>query len=218
MHILNVSSNRASTTALNGDFSIAAKIGDTLIISAVQFKKKELLISLAVLASMPITITMESEITQLDEVIVLPYNLTGNLSTDANDLTKEPVYTTSTLGLPNAYVKPLTQAENRLYEATTGAGIPLNPIINAISGRTNKLKKLVAYEKSDRLWESVRNAYSDSTYVKELKISQDRLDDFIYYCETDTKFSALAKNNNPFQILSFLKGKIPVYKKNNGLK
>ena len=147
VHVMNTSANRATITDAEGLFSISAKLNDTILFSAVQYKRMTLVVSRAMLESRSIIVPMEEFINELDEVVVRPYNLSGDLSRDMNSLNSEKVYVASTLGLPNAYVKPITQAERKLNEATTGGGlVPLNPIINAISGRTKYLKKVLASE------------------------------------------------------------------------
>ena len=57
--------------------------------------------------------------------------------------------------------KQKTQSERRLYEATSGSGlIPLNPILNAISGRTKKLKSHIAIERKELCAESLESKFS----------------------------------------------------------
>ncbi|NNE75444.1 MAG: hypothetical protein HKN31_00020, partial [Pricia sp.] len=140
-HVLNTTTRRATITDNTGFFAIPAKLNDTLVFSAVQYKRKEIVVTLSVLESKLLLIPLEEALTELDEVVVTPYNLSGNISTDLKSLVIEPVVTTSTLGLPNAYVMPITKAQRELHTATTGGGIvPLFPIINGISGRTKMLK------------------------------------------------------------------------------
>ncbi|MEX0274819.1 MAG: hypothetical protein AB3N16_10615, partial [Flavobacteriaceae bacterium] len=136
IHILNTSIKKATISDARGFFDIRASVGDTLIFSAIQFKRKEVVISEDMLESKMLLVPMEDALTELDEVVVTPYNLTGDMGRDANRLNITPVVTATSLGLPNAYVRVPTQAERMLFEATSGGGLlPLNPILNGISGR-----------------------------------------------------------------------------------
>ncbi len=214
VHVMNISSNRATITDAEGLFSISTKLNDTILFSAVQYKRKTLVVSRAMLESRSIIVPLEEFINELDEVVVRPFNLSGDLSRDMNSLNKEKVYVASTLGLPNAYVKPMTQSERKLNEATTGGGlVPINPIINAISGRTKYLKKVVATQNRYARTNRVREYYADSLFVKYLKIPENKIDDFMYFCEVDNAFSAVVDSHDKLTIWEYLKLRSNAYLK-----
>ena len=122
------------------------------------------------------------------------------------------------MGLPNAYAKPRTLAERRLFEAVTGGGIvPLNPVINAITGRTKYLKKVLATERKYARTSRVRAFYPDSLYTRVLKIPYERIPDFMYFCEVDTEFNSIVDSRDKLRIWEFLKQKSVVYRNNNGI-
>ena len=209
---MNTSAKRATITDAEGFFSISAKLNDTILFSAVQFKRKTLVVSRAMLESSSIIVPLEEFINELDEVVVRPYSLSGDLSRDMNSLNTEKVYVASTLGLPNAYVKPITQAERKLNEATTGGGlVPLNPIMNAISGRTKYLKRVFASQEKYARTIRVREYYADSLFVKYLKIPENKIEDFMYFCEVDTDFSAVVDSHDKLKIWEFLKLRSTAY-------
>lgn len=206
VHVMNTSANRATITDAEGLFSISVKLNDTILFSAVQYKRMTLVVSRAMLESRSIIVPMEEFINELDEVVVRPYYLSGDLSRDMNSLKSEKVYVASTLGLPNAYVKPITQAERKLNEATTGGGlVPLNPLINAISGRTKYLKKVLASQEKYARTNRVRDYYADSLFVKYLKIPESKIEDFMYFCEVDIAFSAVVDSHDKLKIWEYLK-------------
>lgn len=206
VHVINTSSNKATITDEDGLFSIAARLNDTILFSAVQYKRMTLVVTRAMLESSSIVVPLEEFINELDEVIVRPYNLSGDLGRDMNSLKTDKVYVAATLGLPNAYVKPITQAERKLHEATTGGGlVPLNPIMNAISGRTKYLKKVLASQEKYARTMRVREYYADSLFVKYLKIPENKIEDFMYYCEVDNAFSAVVDSHDKLKIWEYLK-------------
>ena len=218
VHVMNTSRNRATITNANGEFAISAGLNDTILFSAVQYKKKTLVVSAAMLDSKQIIVTLEEFVNELDEVVLRPYDLSGDLSRDMGQMKTGQIVTASTLGLPNAYVKPVTQAERHLYEATSGSGgIPLNPILNAMTGRTKYLKKVLAREKKYARTGRVREFYADSLFVQELKIPETKIDDFMFYCEVDFAFSAVVDTHDRLKIWEFLKKKSTIYRENNEL-
>lgn len=218
VHIMNTTRNRAVISDQMGNFTISASAYDTILFSAVQYKKKTIVISVDMLQSSQVLVPLEEFVNELDEVILRPYDLSGDLSRDMGKMNAGRIVTASTVGLPNAYVKPISQAERKLHEATTGgSGIPLNPIINGISGRTKYLKKVLATERKYARTGRVREFYADSLFVKELRIPQTKIDDFMYYCEVDVSFDEVVDTHDRLRIWEYLKRKSFVYRKNNDL-
>jgi hypothetical protein len=218
VHILNLSAEKATITDEGGVFSLEASAGDTLLFSAIQLRRKSLIVTAAMLRSVEVVVPLEEFVNQLDEVVVRPYNLSGDIWRDLEQVPVGRVVVASSLGLPNAYVKPPTQAERKLYEATSGAGIvPLNPVLNAITGRTRYLKAIVATEARYAQTEQVRGYYPDSLFTRELQIPLWRIDDFMYYCEQDSLFPDLVGSDDRLRIWEFLKLKSRIYRQNNAL-
>jgi hypothetical protein len=217
-HVLNISTKRASITDVNGFFAIPVFLNDTLVFSAVQYKKKTIVVTESIYNSKVLTVPLEPTLNELDEVVVTPYNLTGNIRRDMDRITIAPVVTASTLDLPNAYVKPLSQSQRLLNEATTGGGIlPLNPIINGISGRTKMLKKRVERDNLYSRTQRVREFYADSLFQQNFRLPYEKLDDFFYFCEVDSGFQEVVDTHDRIKIWEFLRKKSQVYRKNNNL-
>ncbi len=218
VHVMNITAQRATITNALGNFSISAQIGDSLVFSAVQLERKTLVVTAALMESKSLVVYMDEQVNLLDEVVLRPFDLSGDLAIDLQNTPKEKVYVTATLGLPNAYAKPRTLAERRLFEAVTGGGIvPLNPVINAITGRTKYLKKVLATERKYARTSRVRAFYPDSLYTRVLKIPYERIPDFMYFCEVDTEFNSIVDSRDKLRIWEFLKQKSVVYRNNNGI-
>ncbi len=218
-HVLNTTIQRATITDENGFFSISANLNDTIVFSAVQFKRKEIVVSADMLKSKMLSIPLEEALTELDEVVIMPYNLTGNMSRDVERIgTDEEVVTASTLGLPNAYVKVPTMAERQLFEATSGRGLlPLNPILNGISGRTKMLKGRVARNNTYARTQRVREMYADSLFRIDFQIPEEKISDFMYFCEIDSIFQSTVDTHDRFKIWDYMRKRSIAYRENNDL-
>ncbi len=214
-HVLNITSQRAAITDIDGFFSITARLNDTIVFSAIQYKRKELVVSLEMLKSKFLMVPLEEALTQLDEVIVMPYNLSGDMTRDAARLEIDPIVTASTLNLPNAYVKPPDQIQRMLLTATDPRSLDF--IFNAISGRTKRLKNQGKQEKIYARTERVRSFYKDSLIVHDLKIPQDKIDDFFYYCEIDNGFQKAVVTKDRLKIWDVMRVKSVAYRRNNEL-
>ncbi len=235
VHVSNISTRRGTITDVSGYFEITARLNDTLVFSAVQYERVELMVTWEILEKSLLQVPLKQSLTYLDEVVVMPYNLTGDLNRDMGNMKVGPVVTASTLGLPNAYVKVKTQNERKLFEADNGPWVYLgnysldttfnpmimvnfNKILNSITGRTKKLKKYVAIDKEIALLRNVKRSFPDSVYVQELKIPKEGLDEFFYFCEADSTFTTVAETGNELVVWEFLQGKSEEYHLNNKLK
>jgi len=216
-NVLNITANRGTITDVEGFYKIIVKVNDTLVFSAVQFQKKEIIITKEILQQKFLNVSLEDALTELDEVVVTPYNLTGDITKDLNRITIDPVITASTLELPNAYVKPISKAERELFAATSNPFMSFDPLINAITGRTKMLKKRVARNKLYSRTEQVKGFYADSLFRLELKIPEDKIDDLLYFCEVDADFQIAVDTHDRLKIWDYIRKKSLVYRENNGL-
>ncbi len=216
-HVQNITAKRATITDIDGFFAINVNLNDTLVFSAVQFKRKKIVVTPKILRQRMLNVPLEEALTELDEVVVTPYNLSGDITKDLKTIKTDPVVTASTLGLPNAYVLPITKAERELYAATANPIMSFDPLINAITGRTKMLKKRVARNKLYSRTERVKAFYADSLFRIDLKIPEAKINDLLYFCEVDAEFQAVVDTHDRLKIWEFLRKKSVLYRKNNGL-
>lgn len=216
--IQNYTTKTATITDLDGNFSIIASVNDTLVLSAVQFKKKVLPVTKQLYDAKFVTIPLEEFVNELREVVVQPYDLSGDLSQDLGRLSVTKQVSATTLGLPNAGIPVPTQTERRIFEATSGAGlIPLNPILNAITGRTKRLKNQLKLERDFARTQRVQAFYVDSIFENHFKIPKKHIEDFMYFCEVDTSFQRKVDIGDRLRLWEYLEERSVVYRKNNNL-
>ncbi len=210
VHVMNTTAGDGTITNASGEFSIGVTLGDTLLFSGVRFRRKNILVTTSLLESSLVYVTLEEFVNELDEVVLRPYDLSGDLTRDMQQLVTEPVVTASTLDLPNAYAIPRTQAERKLIEATSGGGlVPLNPILNAITGRTKYLKKVLERDRTYSRTMRVQKFFPDVIIFK--------IDDFLYYCEVDAHFESVVNSKDKLSIWDFMKQKSVTFLRNNKL-
>lgn len=217
VHIINRSSKRATITNEQGRFRIPVQVGDTLFISSLNLEQKTLKVDSVLYQKGWLLLDLEEQVVALDEVVVRPFNLSGDLQTDMEDYFKGEVATAASLGLPNAYARPYSQSERLLHEATSGGGIPLNPILNGISGRTRMLKSRVKRDRTYLKTQEVRKRIGDTLIAKDLKIPLSRIADFMYYCEVDEKFQQHVARGDLIKLLDVMKEKSETYRALNEL-
>ncbi len=192
VNINNITTNKSTSTNIEGVFSIPISIDDILVFSSVNLETKRKQIGAEDLTDTIIIVKMNASIIPLKEVKVNENN----------------AVTAENLGIIPKDQKKYSPAERRVHEATTGGGlVPLNPILNAISGRTTMLKKEVVAEKKERLLLRLDGWFEEKFYTNSLKIPQEYIKGFHYFLIEDTDFVRALKAKNK-TLTKFLMSKL----------
>ena len=77
-----------------------------------------------------------------------------------------------------------------------GGAIGLDPLLNAISGRTAMLKKELEVERKERLMTKVENQFKPEYFTNRLKIPSEYVKGFLYYIADDPKLDEYMKKKN----------------------
>ena len=213
IHIINKTANKFTITRDDGSFVIPVKLNDTIIFSAIKYKPKEVVISFEVVKTRILNVYLTELVNELDEVIVGKV-LTGNLASDLENSDAKRTINFYDLGIPGYTGKPKTLSENRLNEATTGGGfIPLNPLLNYLSGRTKQLKNQVKIERLNECMETIK-ANLAKTFFENNELEEAYRPEFFYYCSENEDFNAICQVKNDMRTLEFLKSNLELYKVN----
>ena len=222
IHIINITANKFTITGVNGTFIIPAKLNDTILVSGIKYKFKEVIVDNLIVQGRQMTIYLEENIYQLDEVLISKF-LTGDIRTDILNTKIKDEINFYDIGIPGFTGKPLTQSERKLFEADHGKmfsvfqnsliGINIHKILNRISGRTKKLKQIVRIEAIEDCMNKAESEFSDAIFG-ELIIEENLKQDFFYYASDDPKFLELCKSNYSMEMYEFLVEKLINYKDN----
>ncbi|NRT11831.1 hypothetical protein [Flavobacterium sp. 14A] len=177
VNIVNQTLNLSTTSNEVGQFNIAVKEGDLLVFTAVNLVTLRKYISKEDFLSGSILVEAKYNSIALDEVVI-----------------KESSITAESLGIIPVGQKKYTQAERKLYTATSGGGI--DGLLNAMSGRKTMLKKVVVIEKKQAAYDRLIYIFEDDFYTDKLKIATDYISGFQYYCVEDDEFVAAIDSKN----------------------
>lgn len=203
IHIINKTANRFTTTNALGKFRITARYRDTILVSSVQYKQTEVLVTYQNIQNRTISIYLEEQVNVLDQVVVGKI-LTGDLESDIKNSDAERPIDFYDLGLPGYTGRPKTKSERRLFTATTGGGIvPLFPIINAITGRTKMLKQRIFLERKTILTNAIK-ARLDDDFFSVYPIEEKYRQEFWFFCSEDKDFEKRCKGKSDIEIFEFL--------------
>jgi hypothetical protein len=220
IHILNKTASKYAISQEDGRFVISAKASDTLFISGLKYEVQEFVITKSILDLGSFSVQLIEKINELNEVVVGKI-LTGSLQSDLENSDAKTEINFYDLGIPGYTGKPLTQNERKLHDADAGpmgyiglgAGVNLHKLLNKISGRTKKLKAIVALDDKDRCITRLKREY-ERVIFKTDTLADNLKNEYFYFCQEDPSFKALCDENNDFKSIEFLQKKLKAYKKN----
>ncbi len=222
IHVINKTAQIYTITNAKGEFKINVTLNDTLQFSSIQHKLKEVMVSQEIISTKICLVVLDELINELDEVLVGKV-LTGNLLTDIKNIEGDPPINFYDLGIPGYTGKIATQSERRLYQAgefkpkmllgLLVGSMPLDPVLNGISGRTKELKERVKLEATAALLRKIKSKLPEDFFSLN-QLDEDLRADFFYFCEDSPNFNERCNGKKDIEILEFLKEKLIEYKNN----
>ena len=208
--VINSSSQMGTVTDRYGTFSIPVQIGDTLIIRAVQFITEQVVISPPLFNNLYYETYLTPEVTDLGEIQISDQKLTGSLAKDSKE---QQIQQDSVPGFENS-PKPLSSEERRFHTATTRPAdqvgrknlrfdISLDRIINAISGKTKRLKRHLAISEQTALVNQVRAYYSEDVF-NNFGVESAYINDFLSWSLESPQVRDSIIHRDRMEILEFL--------------
>ena len=190
VHIINLVNEKEVISNEKGEFKILAKVDDLLVFSSLALDYQRKIIETEDYNTGFFTMEMTAKINQLDEVEVIQYNKIN--AVDLGILSKKPkAYTPAERRLENAGVFRPTDILLIPF-----GGMPIEPLLNAISGRTKQLKKELQIERKEFAILKIGDLFPDEYFVVQLKIPKDYVKAFQYYCVEKKDFISVLKSKN----------------------
>ena len=197
VHVNNVSSGKYSVSDEKGEFELNIQSGDTLVLSHVGMEDLIRFIKQDDLQEFPVVFEMVESSMELKEVVV-------NETSEINVVS---------LGIIPKKIEKLSMNERRLRTAgdfkpihllgLLGGSLEIDPILNAINGRTKKLKRNIKIEKAQRniaFFEIHYKSYMEET----MELSQQESALLIDFMLERKELPRLLEENNDAQIKLFL--------------
>ncbi len=194
IYVINLKTENATITDKEGYFYIKAAVGDSLLLSSVQFKSVKKVVTAQDVQSNLFFVKMSPIMHELKEVVI-----------------KRPSVSAESLGIIPYGQKKYTPAERKLATASSGRLNPLglDPLLNYFSGRTAMLKKELEVEKKEGYLVQLENLFDKNHYVNKLHIPSDYVKGFLYFAVENPKFTRVLKTKNRTSI-EFLMSELAV--------
>lgn len=200
--VINLKSEQTVFTNETGDFVVKANVGDTLVFSGLQFKRKEVVLCTEDFQADILNVHLVTMVHELQEVVIRNYNNINAVS----------------VGIISSNQRKYTPAERKLKTATdlspsasfsgmVGGSISADPLINLLSGKTAMLKKELEVEKKEFYMAMLEKMFAEAHFTTTLNIPLDFVKGFKYYVVDNQKFTKILEMKNKTTI-EFLLGEL----------
>src|SRR5690606_24621787 len=203
-----------------GQFNLLVALNDSITVSSLQFQTFTVVVDEGIIDSREINIRLNEVVNLLPEVVVRPYDLTGNITVDINRLavTRLPdtLNAVNTQGMyfesdaqPNLSSPPenvaLADSENRLVNGLNFVNLFKEFLITT---KTRQIQRPHSGVHAD-----VRALYDDAFFRENFDIKLENIPDFIDFADRNGLKEEMLKEGNEMDLIEFLLDQSKRYKK-----
>lgn len=192
-NVINATSGQATISNGEGEFTIRVKEGDQVVFTAVNYQLMVVKIDSAILENNRLVVEVKEKVTELDEVVVTPENQEGFLRVTNEEFKAFDYETDRGTEVENTAVSQISKGMEHginfvnifkaLFQKSEGEGVERPPM---------------------KVSEVLRQVYDDEFFVVDLKLPQDKIDAFLFYCDDKLPSQTLLRKENEFQLIDFL--------------
>lgn len=227
--VYNITSNVGAITDVDGKFSINARATDTLFIQGLSYDSKRYILTDKDFWLPVLEIKLHVKITELNEIIITPYTLTGNLNEDTKRIqvygegfakidAKVVKYydddirlgTPENTAMPNVFAPTGVNLLGIVVGIANLVGIKGNPKSN--SERVFEERRIRDLQ-SKSFSEHMLERFSHNFFVETLKIKNEDIPMFMSFAELSVyELSPLLKAENELKLIEYLINKSEEFK------
>jgi len=206
--VYNNSAQRGTVTSESGTFDIAVARNDELVIQSLQFAPITVIVDAGIVSSGRISITLRETVNVLDEIIVRPYDLTGDIVADVNRVrTIDPVPFTG------GQIKAEDNAPDRY---TTPENIAIDDMRWRYGLNFINIFKAIFDKKDEPIERSAEQElaamYSNEFFQQNLDIKRENINDFMDYVSENGLTKPMLEQGNELALIQFLLQKRDAFK------
>ena len=211
VHVLNITSNEATITDSDGNFKIFVNLNDELIFSAIQFKRKKIIMDRGVFDSLSINVYLEEFVNELDEVILNSSGLSGSLMNDLKNSGIVDNVNFDDLGIPGFTgirkedIPSNSQLTKELLLAPLTGSLNVERMYNWISGYYKEKRKEREYKNDYNLIDRIINFYGLRFFIDEFGLIEDNIHEFVTSAYQNYPLEENFKSGNYSLVIEYLK-------------
>lgn len=208
IEVINQNSEEGTVTNQYGQFGLSVKEGDRIRFKAIQYQNFTVVVDENIVNNKKMTIKINDEVNTLDEVIVKPYDLEGNIEVDAKKVESnyfeapDPKKVVNEYDGEQPYVRSQTISENYTNEERfIKNGLNIANIFREILSSKEVVEDHELPRDVDVM---VRKIYKDSFFKENLNIEEDNINQFIFFVEDEGLTKNMLSKGNELDLIEFL--------------
>ena len=222
--IYNISNQTGTVTTPEGYFELMVAENDRISVTALQFSAFVIIVDQEVVDTKKMDIYLNPVVNQLEEVLVRPYDLTGNITADVSRIKTANVVTQWDLSYealefefeftPDKYTSiAVNKAEEAYFNGQQQAGLNFIGLAGLLFPKKNKKTKNGGNEDRSDLAKSLRHRFSNDYLLSSFGIYPRQAYDFIDYLQENGMHSSLLRQENEMRLLDLMLQRSKTYKK-----
>ena len=210
--VYNKTAQRGTITSEEGTFDIAVARNDELVIQSLQFAPITVLVDQGIVSSKQINITLRETINELSEIIVTPYDLTGDIVADVNrvkTINDNVSLTATQLSAEDSKPDRYSAVENvAIDDQRWRYGLNFVNIFKAIFDKKDTTEGDISVTAEDELVEM----YSNEFFQKNLDIDKGKIGLYMDYVAANGLDKEMLEQGNELNLIQFLINKRDEFK------
>ncbi|HMI08040.1 MAG TPA: carboxypeptidase-like regulatory domain-containing protein [Flavobacterium sp.] len=197
VNVININKVKGTTTNEKGFFEIEVSANDTLHLSLIGFQSIKIRVTNDWLKNKSTTIKLTEKAIALEEVNIMPYNLTGYLEIDSKLIPIRENYRYSISGLQQGY-EAGEYSPNAFGRVLGSIFNPTDMLYNFFGKKPKELKRLKEMRKDDTVRNLLESKFDRETLAVLLGIDKNEIAEILQRCNYSDSF---VKSANDLQIM-----------------
>ena len=225
--VYNISAQKGTITDYEGSFELALGENDRVMISALQYQSFTVVVDKSVIEKMKFNIFLNPAVNQLEEVVIRPYDLSGNIIVDVNKIPTYSIGKDWDLSYGNLeYGYRFEQdaktaiAGNAAEDALNSRGLKNGADVIAILGGVANLlfpkskEPNAAHKEESRsmLSNNMQQRFSKQFITANFDIPEEKAVDFLFYVQENGLHKNMLRPENEMELMEFLFKKSKEYR------
>lgn len=209
--VFNESSSSGTITNRNGVFFLNVRQGDKILVQSIQFTPFKLTVDRGMIQNERIIVTLRESFNKLDEIVVTPTNLTGNIEVDVNRVIVSNAASVDVppVGLRRSVIDDASPVENAALDRDDWKyGLDFVNIFKALFDKRDSTNH--EFEKTAQ--DELSQMYSNTFFKKNLDIEENNIGGFMDYVAANGLEKKMLTKGNELNLIQFLLQKRDIFK------
>ncbi len=209
--VFNESANSGTITNRNGVFFLNVRKGDRILVQSIQFTPFKLTVDLGMINNKKIIVTLRESVNKLDEIVVTPTDLTGNIQVDVNRVivSNAPSVDVPPVGLRRSVIDDASPVQNAALDRDDWKyGLDFVNIFKALFDKRDHANHEFETTAEDELGQM----YSNTFFKKNLDIDENNIGGFMDYVAANGLEKKMLTKGNELNLIQFLLQKRDAFK------